>query len=101
MGSAIPAASSTKKKKNNQRGPRVGKVNKVTSANPPPPSKMRMRKAGRKSLKVAVALGGVSIDEIISYFALKELFFLYARAIASNILTIIRKMFSFTKRYMR
>jgi hypothetical protein len=27
-----------------------------------------MRKAGRKSLKVAVALGGVSIDEIISYF---------------------------------
>ena len=69
MGSAIPAANSTKKKKNSQRGPRVGKVNKVTSANPQPPSKMRMRKAGRKSLKEAVVLGGVSMDEIISYFA--------------------------------
>ncbi len=41
-------------------------MNKVTSANPPPPRKMRMRKAGRKSLKVAVALGGVSMNEIIS-----------------------------------
>jgi hypothetical protein len=73
MGSASPEASSTKKKKNSQRGPRVGKVNKVTSANPPPPSKMRMRKAGRKSLKVRVALGGVSMDEIISYFNAREL----------------------------
>jgi hypothetical protein len=68
MGNAIPEASSTKKKKNSQRGPRVGKVNKVTSAKPAPPVTIRMRKAGRKSLKVAVALGGVSINEIISYF---------------------------------
>jgi hypothetical protein len=34
---------------------------------------MRMRKAGRKSLKVRVALGGVSMDEIISYFNAREL----------------------------
>ena len=73
MGNAIPEASSTKKKKNSQRGPRVGKVNKVTSANPPPPANMSMRKAGRKSLKVAVALGGVSMGEIISYFNAREL----------------------------
>jgi hypothetical protein len=32
-----------------------------------------MRKAGRKSLKVAVALGGVSMNEIISYFIAREL----------------------------
>jgi hypothetical protein len=54
IGMAVPVSATTPRKKNNQRGPRVGKVVKMMMTNPVHPVRKRMRKAVRKSLNVLV-----------------------------------------------
>ena len=48
MGSVVPVIASTHRKKNNQRGPTVGKVLMMSAINPPQPMMNRKMEAGRK-----------------------------------------------------
>ena len=48
MGNIVPVIAKTVRKKNNQRGPTVGKVEIVKANNPPQPMIKRIKAVGRK-----------------------------------------------------
>jgi hypothetical protein len=48
MGNIVPVIAKTARKKNNQRGPTVGKVEIVNAINPPQPMIKRIKAVGRK-----------------------------------------------------